>query len=138
MSLPNLLDFANLILSHVVIKIRTNEDGSLKAEGRILVHGNQDAGREVVRSDSAAAGMIQFRLVIGLKTLMDITLGTADIKWSYIQSGSIRREMFFWPSKNCDITRGDVWRLLKFPYRMTDAGCKCFLSAKNGYWNRMT
>lgn len=46
---------ANIISSHVVFKIKTSNDGTLKLKGRMAVHGNPDMDKDLVRSDSAAS-----------------------------------------------------------------------------------
>lgn len=113
---------ANVISSHVIFKIKTEDDGSLRLKGRIVVHGNRDADRELVRSDSAAADMMIIRMIISLATILDFNMASADIKGAYMQSGPIRRDVYVRPPKDCHRKRGTVWKLLKLPYGMTDAG----------------
>lgn len=122
---------ANVISSHVVFKIKTNDDSSLKLKGRIVVHGNRDADRDLVRSDCAAADMMLIRLVISLTTIMGFNLGSADIKGAYMQSGPIQREVYVRPPKDCYRRRGYVWRLLKLPYGMVDAGRQWLLRVED-------
>lgn len=69
----------------------TNDDGSLKLKGRILIHGIRDADLDLVISDCAATDIILVRLVISLESLMGINFGTADINGAFMQSGPIQR-----------------------------------------------
>lgn len=57
---------ANVIYSHVIFKVKTNDYGRLKLTGRIFVHGNRDVENDMIRSDSAAADMIIVRTVMSL------------------------------------------------------------------------
>lgn len=113
---------ANLISSHILFRVKTNDDGSLRLKGRIVVHGNRDDEKKTVRSDSAAADMMIVRLVASLAAILGFELGTADIKGAYMQSGPITREVYVRPPRDCYRKRGVVWKLLKLPYGMTDAG----------------
>lgn len=122
---------ANLISSHVVFKVKTNDDGSLKLKGRIVVHGNRDDDKDLVRSDSAAADMMIVILVISLAAILGFNLATADIKGAYMQSGPIRREVYLRPPRDFYHKRGVVWKLLKLPYGMADAGRQWLLRAED-------
>lgn len=82
---------ANVISSHVVFKVKTNDDGSLELKGRVVVHGNRDSEKDSVRSDRAAADMMIVRTVISLASILGFELATADIKGAYMQSGPITR-----------------------------------------------
>lgn len=113
---------ANVIASHVVLKIKTNDDGTLKLKRLIVVHGNRDSYRDLVRSDSAADDMILVRLVISLTSLMELNMGTADINGAYMQRGTIQREVYVRQPKDCHRKRGSVWKLPKFPYGMAETG----------------
>lgn len=122
---------SNIISSHVVFKVKTNDDGSLRLKGRIVVHGNRDDDKDLVRSDSAAADMMIVRLVISLAAMLGFNLATADIKGAYMQSGPIRREVYVRPPRDCFRKRGVVWKLLKLPYGMTEAGRQWLLRVED-------
>lgn len=122
---------ANVISSHVVFKVKSNDDGSLKLKSRIVVHGNRDDERELIRSDCAAADMLIIRLVISLATMLGFNMATADIKGAYMQSGPIQRNVYVRPPRDCSRKRGMVWRLLKLPYGMADAGRQWQMRAEN-------
>lgn len=46
---------ANVVSSHVVYKIKTDEEGKRKLKARIVPHGNQDHDKDIIRKDSANA-----------------------------------------------------------------------------------
>lgn len=89
----------NVISSHVVFKVKNNEDGGLKLKGRIVVHGSRDTDRDLVRSDSAAAEMLIIRMVISLEAILNFYMATADIKGAYMESGPIQRDVLERPLK---------------------------------------
>lgn len=122
---------ANVISSHVVFKVKTQDDESLRMKARIVVHGNRDADKDSVRSDCASADMMLVRMVISLTTIMGFNLASADIKGAYMQSGPIRREVYVRPPRDCHRRRGVIWKLLKLPYGMTDAGRQWLLRAED-------
>lgn len=81
---------ANFISSHVVFKINTNYGASLKLKFWIVVHGNLDANRNLVSTDSSAADMILVLMLIILAALMVLNMSTAYIKGAYVQIGPIQ------------------------------------------------
>lgn len=59
-----------MISSHVVYKLRTNADGSLRLKARLVLHGSRDAEKENLRNDSALADMLLTRLILALGVLL--------------------------------------------------------------------
>lgn len=66
--------------------------------------------------------MLFVRMVISLACMLDFDMATADIKGAYMQSGPVMREVYIRPPKDCHRKRGIVWKLLKLPYSMAEAG----------------
>lgn len=98
-----------MISSEVLFKIKTNDDGSLKIKVGIVVHGNRDSDKDLVRGYCAADDMILDLLVISLAVVMRFNLGSADIKGSFIQSGTIQPEVYVRKPKDCHRKQGGVW-----------------------------
>lgn len=73
---------ANIISSHVVFK--TKDDGYLILKERIVVHGNRDDEKDLLRSDCAAADMLVVRIVVGLAAILGLNMGKADIKGAFM------------------------------------------------------
>lgn len=113
---------ANVISSHVVYKLKTEEDGKRKMKARIVPHGNHDDEKDDVRKDSSNASLSVVRLLLSLVTFLGFRIGTADIKGAYLQSGPIKRDIYVRPPRDWSTLRGILWKLLKLPYGIADAG----------------
>lgn len=114
---------ANIISSHVVYKIKTDEAGRHRLKARICPHGNKDAMKDEIRKDSATAQFNVIRLMLAMATFFPMRLGVIDISGAYMQSGPIKREMYVRPPREWDGTaRGRVWKLTKLPYGVSEAG----------------
>jgi len=113
---------ANVISSHVVYKLKTDEDGSRKLKARIVPHGNHDDEKDDVRKDSSNAPLHVIRLLLSLVTFFDFRIATADITGAFLQSGPIKRDIYVRPPREWRGTRGTLWKLLKLPYGIADAG----------------
>lgn len=113
---------SNVVSSHSIFKIKTLDDGEIKLKGRIVVHGNRDSEKDLVRGDCASADMLVIRLVIAIGTCLGFLFGTGDIKGAFMQSGPIKRDVYVRPPRDCYRKRGIVWKLLKLPYGLVDAG----------------
>lgn len=101
-------------------------------KSRIVVHGNGDDEKDMVRRDCdcAFADKAIVRLMLSLEMCLGFSFGTADVKGAYVQSGAISREVYVRPLRDCYRRRGMIWRLLKLPYGMVDDGRQCMLEAE--------
>lgn len=117
---------ANIITSHVVYKIKTDEQGERDLKARIVPHGNRDVEKDSIRKDSATAQLGVIRLLLSIVTFLGFRLGFADIKGAYLQSGPIQRDIYVRPPKEWQGARGMLWRVLwrltKLPYGIVEAG----------------
>lgn len=114
---------ANVISSHVVYKIKTEETGEHRLKARICPHGNKDHMKDYVRKDSATAQFNIIRLMLTMTTFFTMRMGVVDISGAYMQSGPIKREIYVRPPREWEGTqRGKVWKLLKLPYGVPEAG----------------
>lgn len=113
---------ANVISSHVVYRIKTDEEGARMLKARIVPHGNHDDEKDDIRKDSSNAPLYIIRLLLSLVTFMGFRIGTADIKGAYLQSGPIKRDIYVRPPRDWPTLRGILWKLLKLPYGIADAG----------------
>lgn len=116
---------ANKIGCHAVYKIKdaTIAGGkeTLVMKARNVLHGNRDKDRYTVRRDSSSADLAVVRLVISLGVMLGFSFGTADVKGAYMQSGPAKRDIFVRPPKEFK-QRGKMWRLLRLPYGIVEAG----------------
>lgn len=113
---------SNIISSHVVYKVKTEEEGHHRLKARICPHGNRDHLKDDVRKDSATAQFHVIRLLLAIATTLHFLLGVIDISGAYMQSGPIKREIYVRPPRKWRTTRGHIWKLLKLPYGITEAG----------------
>lgn len=60
---------SNVISSHVVYKIKINEDGTIKLKDRICPHANRDKDKDGIRKNSAATQFPVILLMLILSTL---------------------------------------------------------------------
>lgn len=121
---------ANVFSSHVVYKVKDGDDGQLKLKGRLVLHGNRDKDRFAVRRDSASADLSIVRLLLSLALILDFDIATADVKGAYMQSGPIKRELYVRPPKHI-AHRNVLWKLLRLPYGIVEAGRQWFCAAEN-------
>lgn len=113
---------ANVISSHVVYKLETDELGSRILKARIVPHGNHDDETDDVRKDSSNAPLHVVRLLLSLVTFLQFRIGTADIKGAFLQSGPIKRDINVRPPREWPSPSGVLWKLLKLAYGIADAG----------------
>lgn len=91
-------------------------------KARIVPHGNRDDEKDNIRKDSSTAQLFVIRLLLSLVTFLCFRLATADIKGAYLQSGPIQRDIYVRPPKEWCGPRGILWKLLKLPYGIVEAG----------------
>lgn len=84
---------ANVIPSHVVYKIKNEENDVKRMKARLCPNGNRDKLKKTVRKDSATAQFDVIRLILSLATIFTFRIGCIDIKGAYLQSGPIRRSI---------------------------------------------
>lgn len=113
---------ANVISSHWVYKIKKATNGTLRLKGRLVLHGNRDDEKDVIRKDSAAADMLIVRIVIAIGTLLGFSFASTDIKGAYMQSGPILRHIYVRPPSGLGFDRNTFWHLTKLPYGIVEAG----------------
>lgn len=113
---------ANVISSHVVYKVKCEENNLMRMKARLCPHGNRDKEAGKIRSDSSNAQYEIIRILLSAASIMSLKLGCIDIKSAYMQSGPINRELYVRPPKEYNGQRGILWRLLKLPYGISEAG----------------
>lgn len=91
-------------------------------KSRLVPHGNRDFQKENIRKDSLTAQFAVILLLFSLITFLKCRLGHADVKGVYLQSGSIRRNIFVRPPKEWHGNRSLLLKLTKIPYGIVEAG----------------
>lgn len=119
---------AKLISSHY--RIMENDDYTLWIKERLVLHGNRDKEKYIVRRDSAPADLAIVRIVVALAQILNFTLATANVKGAYMESGPILRNIFAKPRKKL-CPRHSLWKLLRLPYSMMEAGRQWFCAVEH-------
>lgn len=116
----------NVVILHVVYKIKTDETGTRFMKARLVPYGNEDDMKESIRKYFANAQLSIIRLLLSLTTFRGFAEKTADIKGAYLQSGSIKRSIYIRPPQewhmNNKCRKGTLWKLIKLPYGIVEAG----------------
>ena len=122
---------SNVITSHVVYKIKQDEAGTLKLKARIVPHGNRDPEKSNIRKDSMAVQFDAIRLKLSMAATRNFRLMLIDVKGAYLQSGNIGRRIYIHPPKEYGEGRRKLWRLIKLPYGIVEAGRQWMLTCEN-------
>lgn len=119
---------ANIISSNYVYNIKSTDNGRNKLKERIFLHGHLDAQKGDLRNDCERADMTVVRMLIRIAVCIKMELALAEIKGDFMQSGPLNREVYVRLLKELTPRRGMLWRLLKFPHGLSDAGRQCILT----------
>ena len=114
---------SNIISSHHFFTIKHDgESNKLKLKCRIVPHGNRDAEKEDIRSDSSTAQFSAIRSVLSLAAIFKLKLATIDISKAYLQSGELEREIYMRPPDTFMKQPGELWKLKKPAYGLVESG----------------
>lgn len=102
---------ANVIPSHVVYKVKNDENNVKITKARICPNGNRDRMKKTVRKDSATAQFDIIRLLLSLASIFLFRLSCIDIKGAYLQSGPIKRQIYVRPPRELGLPRHILWKL---------------------------
>lgn len=71
---------ANVITSHVLYKVKTNDENSLKMKAGIAPHGNKNSEKLHLKTASAACPPTGIRILLSLATIFKLYLPKIDFK----------------------------------------------------------
>lgn len=71
---------ANVIPSHIIFKVNTEEKGKLRLKAGLCPHSNREKFKYDVRKDSSTAQVDVIRLLLSVTVALKFRLGCADIK----------------------------------------------------------
>jgi len=114
---------ANVITSHVIYKVKANDDGSLKMKARIAPHGNKDRERQDLKTDSATCPPTGIRILLSIASLMKWPLAKIDFTSAFLQTGNAERDVYVVPPRECG-DRSNYWLLLTAAYGLVNANAK--------------
>ena len=84
---------SNIITSHVLYKVRANDNGSLKLKARIAPHGNKDRDKAFLKTDSAQCPPTGIGILLSISTMMKWSLAKIDFTSAFLQTGDAKRDV---------------------------------------------
>lgn len=113
---------SNVKTSHVVYKLRAGEDGTRKLKARLVPPWKQEPWeREHPERFVKCASRYRKATVITANILERQALHSRYIR-AYLQSGPIQRKVFVRPPRGWKGKSFTLWKLLKLPYGIVEAG----------------
>ena len=114
---------ANIITSHVIYKVKSNDDGTYKMKARIAPHGNKDKEKEQLKTDSCPCPPTGIRMLLSLATIMKWPVAKIDFKSAFLQTGFAQRDVYVVPPRESR-TKNHYWLLLTAAYGLVNANAK--------------
>lgn len=96
-------------------------NGRKLLRARLCPHGHCDSKRFNIRYDSSNILFVFICLVLSVCVVLQRQTGHIDIAGVYLQSGPIKKTLYFWPPLQVG-EHGSVWELTKLSYGITEAG----------------
>lgn len=117
-------DGANVIGSHVLYKVKKNDDESLKLKSRIAPHGNEDDLKEELTTDCAVISPLGLRIVQSIAALFGWPIDLGDVKTAFLKSGEAEREVYVIPPNESGMRATHRWLLLAAAYGLVNSNAK--------------
>ena len=115
---------ANIISSHTLYKVKSNDNGQLYIKARIVPHGNRDRMKSVLKTDSNSCSPIGLRLVCSIGTMLSWPISKVDFDSAFLQSGASTRGVYVRPPKESESRVKFYWLLLTASYGFVNANSK--------------
>lgn len=109
---------SNVISSHSLFSVKSDNDGNLILKVIIVVDGHFDEDKYERRADSAAVDMFIVRLFLCLGNFLRFTFACSGIKGTFIPPGPITRSLYVRPPGDCLEDREALGKPLKLSYGM--------------------
>lgn len=87
-SISNVPPTAHVIGSHVIYKVRVEDENVLYPKARIAPHGNDGRTKSELRLDCAMCSPIDTRVLISTATLHGWDLHRRDVKSTFLRTGN--------------------------------------------------
>lgn len=114
---------SNIISSHVIYKVKMNDDATLKLKARIAPHGNEDSDKDQMRTDCCMCSPLGIRVVISVSVYKKWRIIRIDVKTAFLQTGRASRKVYVIPPRECR-QRDVLWLLLAAAYGLENANAK--------------
>jgi hypothetical protein len=82
------------VRSHSFFRIKSSDDGTLSLKTRVVIHGNEDNDKELVRKDTESCSFSSTRFILAIAASFRFELSFFDVAGAYLQSGPIHRDVF--------------------------------------------
>lgn len=89
----------NIISSHIIYKVKLNDDSTLKLKARIASHGNEDSDKDLMRTDCCICSPIGIRFIFSSATYRSWPIIRIDVKTALLQSDPASRQVIVIPTK---------------------------------------
>lgn len=119
---------SNILTGRFVLCIKNvNIDQELYM-ARFVVQGQKDKEKKFIVHDSTNLRQSSTRLLVAIAAIFGFRIWSHDIKQAYLQSSqTLMRKVYLKPSKEFEVSEGELLELLKPLYGLFDSG---------DYWNR--
>ena len=114
---------SNVITSHLIYKVKANDDGSFKMKARIAPHGIKDKGKYLLKTDSSQCPPTGVRILLSVSTIKKWPLAKIDFTSAFLQTGNATRDVYVVPPREC-CRKSSYWLLLTSAYGLVNANAK--------------
>lgn len=115
---------SNIIYSHTIYKIKTNDDKTLKLKSRIAPQGNQDRIKMDMRSDCNLCFPCGLIISLSIASLKCVRVRKADVKSAFPQNDQAKRDVYVILPRECT-RKQHYWLLLTAAYDLGNSNAKC-------------
>lgn len=130
-SRSSLFSDATFIRSHVIYKVKVDDDSHLHTRSRIAPHGNEESVNDYLRTDHASCAPTWVRIVQSVCMIRKWALTQIDAKSSFFQTGSDQRAAYVIPPCESADKRPFVWLLQPAAYCLVNANGKWHSQSDN-------
>lgn len=123
---------SNIVSSHVVYKIRVEDDDSLRLKARISPHGNKDSDTENLWSDFCTCALIGIRTVTTVAAVSRWRIVQIDVEMAFHQSEPADRKVYVRPPRELKLCN-ELWLLLVAEYGLINANSKWQAVSDNAF-----
>ena len=88
---------ANVITSHVIYKVKLNDDASLKIRARIAPHGDKDTDQYQLKTDFSVCPPTGIWILLSLASFFKFCACKIDFKGAFLQRGDAMRDVYVVP-----------------------------------------
>ena len=114
---------SNIIGSHHFFQVKRDvEANKLKLRCRLVPHGNRDADKQSLRTNSSTIKFTSLWLLLSLAVLFHFNMASLDIAADYLQAGTLNRYIYMRPPQGWIKYIDEVWKLLKPAYGLVQSG----------------